>query len=276
MTSCIAGTLHSRKDVLAQMVKLAYEAGEKIMRVYASPFAVEMKAANDPVTVADREANEWIVNGLSQFELPIVAEESDPSTYTAYATSSAAFFVDPLDGTREFVARNGEFAVMIGLAESGVATAGVIHCPVTHRTVVGSIDGQAYELDAQGKREALVLVEPVARPILLVSRSHRPVELERWVQCVDADTKTKGSAGYKAMLVATGEANAYAYIGGAGCRWDACAPEAILAAAGAIVSDQEGRPFDYRAHDLRNRDGFLAAPPRLHAALLASLRPVLA
>jgi 3'(2'), 5'-bisphosphate nucleotidase len=272
MTSLVAaGTAHLRSDVLEQMVKLAYEAGEKIMRVYASPFEVEMKGANDPVTIADREANEWIVAGLSHFGLPIVAEESDPAIYAAYATEPAAFFVDPLDGTREFVAKNGEFAVMIGLAEFGVATAGVIHCPVAARTIVGSVDGQAYELTGPGERTDLKVEEPHGRPRILVSRSHRTAELERWLEIVESSTEARGSAGYKAMMVATSQAHAYVYVGGAGSRWDACAPEAILRAAGARVTDQCGRPFDYNGRDLKNRDGFVAAPPSLHDVLLGSL-----
>ncbi len=275
MNSVVAGSSHLRSHVLEQMVKLAYEAGEKIMRVYASPFEVEMKGANDPVTAADREANAWIVAGLAHFDLPIVAEESDPTTYAAYASEAASFFVDPLDGTREFVARNGEFAVMIGLAEAGVATAGVIHCPVAKRTIVGSVDGQAYERTAQGGRLDLKVDEPPARPRVLVSRSHRPIELERWLEILDAETETRGSAGYKAMMVATGQAHAYVYVGGAGCRWDACAPEAILRAAGARVSDQRGCAFDYAASDLTNREGFIAAPPGLHGSLLDSLAKVL-
>ncbi len=275
MSDRVAGSSHFRSEVLEQMVKLAYEAGEKIMGVYASAFTVEMKGADDPVTAADREANEWIVNGLTHFGLPIVAEESAPSRYAAYAGAKASFFVDPLDGTREFVARSGEFCVMIGLAEEGAATAGVIHCPAAGRTIAATLNGPAYELDAQGARTSLRLAEPTGRPLVLVSRSHRPVELERWVNCVDADTRTKGSAGFKAMFVLTGQANAYTYIGGAGCRWDACAPDAILRAAGGVVTDQFGRPFDYRARDLRNSEGFVAAPPQLHAMLLASLQKVL-
>src|SRR5580693_2902193 len=101
------------------------------MGVYAAEFDVEFKSKNDPVTRADREANALLCDRLGRAfpGVPVVAEESDPSAYANFEKSEEVWFVDPLDGTREFVAHNGEFAVMIGLAEHGRATVGVIVAP---------------------------------------------------------------------------------------------------------------------------------------------------
>jgi 3'(2'), 5'-bisphosphate nucleotidase len=119
----------------------ALEASELVMSVYAAPFDVHFKAKDDPVTRADREANAHICERLERAfpGVPIVAEESDPSTYANFERADAAWFVDPLDGTREFVARNGEFAVMIGLAEGGRATVGVVVAPAWDRAFVGVV-----------------------------------------------------------------------------------------------------------------------------------------
>jgi 3'(2'), 5'-bisphosphate nucleotidase len=89
------------------------------------------------------------------------------------------------------------------------------------------------------------------------------------------DTEKRGGAGYKAMMVATRQAHAYVYLQGAGCLWDVCAPEAILRAAGVLVTDRRGRSFNYAAPDLQNRDGFVAAPPKLHGVLLEAFAKVL-
>ena len=107
---------------------VAREAAALILGVYATPFEVDFKVGDDPVTRADREANDYICAELARAYpgMPIVAEESDPASYAGFSKSSHVWFVDPLDGTREFVARNGEFAVMIGLAEHGRAVLGVV------------------------------------------------------------------------------------------------------------------------------------------------------
>ncbi|HEY6080618.1 MAG TPA: inositol monophosphatase family protein, partial [Polyangiaceae bacterium] len=104
---------------LEAMLRIASEAARVVMEVYAKPFSVDYKAPSDPVTEADRRANALIVELLSrEFPgVPIVAEESDPATFAEFRASERIFFVDPVDGTREFVDRNGEFAVMIGLVE---------------------------------------------------------------------------------------------------------------------------------------------------------------
>jgi 3'(2'), 5'-bisphosphate nucleotidase len=122
------------------------------MGVYAAPFDVEYKAKDDPVTRADKEANALLVDRLSRAfpGMPIVAEESDPASYAGFGAAAAAWFVDPLDGTREFVARNGEFAVMLGLAERGRATVGVIVAPAWNRAFVGVVGEGAWEVATDG------------------------------------------------------------------------------------------------------------------------------
>ncbi|RYE94015.1 MAG: 3'(2'),5'-bisphosphate nucleotidase CysQ, partial [Myxococcales bacterium] len=116
-----------RSALVEALVPLARRAAELILEVYATPFEVIDKGGDDPVTLADRRANALLCEGIEALfpGVPLVAEESDPATFTRYTSAPEAFFIDPLDGTREFVARNGEFVVMVGFAEHGRATAGL-------------------------------------------------------------------------------------------------------------------------------------------------------
>ena len=262
--------------LLHDLLAIARRAADVVMRVYATPFDVDYKEKDDPVTRADREANTLICEALKAAYpgVPIVAEESDPSTYEGYASAQAAWFVDPLDGTREFVARNGEFAVMIGLAEQGHATVGVIVCPATGRSFVGAATLGAFEVSADDtwRKIQVSSAATLAEAELLVSRSHRSGELEATAERLGFRAVTRcGSAGVKATRIAAGEADVYGQPGRAGALWDACAPEALVAAAGGRATDARGRTIDYAAGELPNHHGFLATNGLLHDETLALL-----
>ncbi len=270
----------STRRILERVLAVARTAAEGIARRYAEgAITVEYKGKNDPVTRADREANEVICNALARDfpGMPIVAEESDPSTFAGFAEAPEAWFVDPLDGTREFIARNGEFAVMIGLAEGGLATLGVVVCPATGRSFVGGRGAGAFEVMADGAHRPIHVssVGSLAEAELVVSRSHRPEALGTAASRHGVRKVTPcGSAGVKAARVAAAEADIYAQPGRAGRLWDACAPEAVVAAAGGLVTDERGQAIDYRATDLDNARGFVATNAVLHAAVLELLRGV--
>jgi 3'(2'), 5'-bisphosphate nucleotidase len=267
-----------RAGALAQVLAMARRAGEAVARGYAKGSVdVEYKGKNDPVTAVDREANALLCEELTRAYpgVPIVAEESDPATFAGFADAPRAWFVDPLDGTREFIARNGEFAVMVGLAEAGRATLGVVVCPALGRDFVGADGVGAFEVAKDGARRPVHVssTATLAQAEMVVSRSHRAGSLDeaaarlglrRLVPC--------GSAGVKAVKVAAGEADVYAQPGEAGKRWDACAPEAIVRAAGGVVTDGLGAPIEYASGELRNTRGFVATTPALHAAVLELLR----
>lgn len=254
-----------------EVLAIARDAAKIIMRVYATPFAVDYKGVNDPVTTADREANELICTRLAQAfpGVPIVAEESDPSTFGAAFGAAEAWFVDPLDGTREFVAKNGEFCVMIGLASAGRAAMGVVVCPALGRDFSGVVGRASYEIAADGSRRVLRVsdVASMKDARVVVSRSHRPASLDAALATLSPRVVTPtGSSGIKAALVAAGEADVYLQPGIAGKRWDACAPEAIVRAAGGVFTNIRGAFFDYANGELENASGLLATTPRLFAA----------
>jgi 3'(2'), 5'-bisphosphate nucleotidase len=269
-------TPQARRDAARVILAIARDAASVVARHYAAPFTVEFKAKDDPVTAADREANALICDELAaRFPgMPVVAEESDPETYEGYARAEAAWFVDPLDGTRDFVKRNGEFVVMIGLAEAGRATLGVLVLPVTGAAFVGGVDVPALAIDPAGV-EAPLAVSGVARLAdaeLVVSRSRRAGSLDAAAARLGVRALTPcGSAGLKAARVASGRADAYLQPRPAGKLWDACAPEAIVRAAGGEVTDARGGRFDYRSPEIALVSGFAATNGALHAAALALL-----
>jgi 3'(2'), 5'-bisphosphate nucleotidase len=255
---------------------VASEASDVVMRVYRTAFDVHYKAADDPVTRADREANALACERLTRAfpGIPGVAEESDPRTYAGFERAEATWFVDPVDGTREFVERNGQFAVMIGLAEGGRAKVGVIAAPAWGRTFVGVLGEGAWEIAADGARTPIHVSSRAGLQdaSIVVSRSRTP-RLAALVGATGARQPTlHGSSGLKGALVAIGEHDGYLQPGRAGMRWDACATDALVCAAGGAFSQTDGTPIDYGRADLVNDRGLLADNGHIHDPLLAALR----
>lgn len=245
---------------LVEAVKLAREAGAVLMEVYATDFDVDYKDAKDPVTEADRRANDLLVARLRE-SFPndgIVAEETE-DTSDALARGRC-WYVDPLDGTKEFVSKNGEFSVMIGLAIDGEAKLGVVYKPVGDKLYRGVVGDSAF-LDI-GDRTFALGVTSTADPKelrLVVSRSHRSEATGRLVdQLGIQNERPSGSVGLKVGLICEREADLYVHLSRHSSAWDACAPDAILRAAGGRFTDLGGEPFVYGGEDLENKRGILA------------------
>ena len=269
------------QEIAKVSIELAERAAVGIMAIYAKDFAVEYKSPGDPVTEADRGANALIVEGLMRAfpGVPIVAEESNAASYAGFEKAEAAFFVDPVDGTRDFVGKTGEFTVMLGFAEKGRATIGVVVWPTKKRTFVGIVGwgngkGTAYELSPDGSKKNLTLsgTTDLAQASMLITRSRRTPEMMARLERIGAKTLIPcGSSGLKAALVAAGEADLYAHPAPLGKRWDTCAGEALVFAAGGNATDLGGRFIDYRTANLANAGGFVASNGHLHEAALERL-----
>jgi 3'(2'), 5'-bisphosphate nucleotidase len=262
---------------LATLLGIAEEAARVVMQVYARPFDVDYKAPQDPVTEADRLANALICRELArEFPgVPIVAEESDPQSFARFRESERVFFVDPVDGTREFVDRNGEFAIMIGFVEGARAVASVIHAPARDQAFAGWVGEGAFMVEGGQLRPVQVSTETeLGASSIVASRSHRGPELDAALSALNPKRRvTLGSAGLKGTLVALGEVEAYVAPGYAGKRWDACATDALVTAAGGKFSDARGLPIDYRALRLENDTGLIASNGRVHEAIVRGLNP---
>jgi len=204
--------------------------------------------------------------------VPIVAEESDPASFAGFRDHDRVFFVDPVDGTREFVDKNGEFAVMIGLVEGARAIASVIDAPARGDVFAGWV-GQGAFRRRGGQQEPLRVsdIDQLSRGRLVGSRSHRSPQLERALARLDPlEMRVMGSAGLKGTLVAAAEVEAYIAPGYAGQRWDACAADALVTAAGGKLTDTYGDAIDYRAASLSNDRGLIASNGHVHEALVRS------
>lgn len=265
-------SVDQREEWLPKILATARAASEIVMRVYGeADVGVEYKTPGDPVTRADKEANALILAriGADFPGVPIVAEESDAAAYDGFASKEVAFFVDPVDGTRDFVARNGEFCVMIGVAEQGRATLGVIVCPAVARGAYVAAEGFGAFLvadDDSRTRIGVTTVEDLASTRVAVSRFHRSKSVDAKLASLSAkELVPVGSSGIKGIHIATAHLELYAHPSrGAVKLWDACAPEAIVRAAGGIYTDAQGRDFDYRGA-VAQGTGTVAGNPKLHA-----------
>ena len=264
------------KDVIERLLAIAADAAVVIDEVYQEPFDVEYKGPKDPVTAADRRANELIVARLeAEFPgVPVVAEESAAERYESFRASDRIFFVDPLDGTREFVKKNGEFVVMIGLVEGDAPTVGVLYSPVSREAWAGRVGEGAVHVTAAGERTPISVsdVRDLSGARIVSTRSHRSAALEAALDALGAESLAAlGSAGLKCAEVATGKAEAYVAPSLAGARWDLCAGQAIITAAGGRVTDARAKAIDYRSASLANATGIVASNAGVHDEILARL-----
>ena len=246
-----------RYPSLAELERLARRAGEVVMAVYATDFAVQGKADASPVTLADQQAEAVILAGLRALtpDVPIVAEEAMAAGQTPRLTPGGRFWlVDPLDGTREFVARNGEFTVNIALIEQGRPVLGVVLAPAVGGPggcLYAGIVGQGAWMEDGGGRRAIGCRTPPPQGLtVLASRSHGDAAaLDAFLPRYLAGRRVAhvGTAGssLKLCLLAAGEADLYPRLGRT-MEWDIAAGHAVLAAAGgSVCRADDGQPLVY-------------------------------
>lgn len=251
--------------------RLVREAGTIVNTFYVGTSEVEYKNDREPVTEADRAANEHIVERI-QAAYPddgILSEEAKDNLKRL--DKRRVWIVDPLDGTKEFIARNGEFSIMIGLAIGGTATLGVVYQPATDLLYAGIV-GQGAFLEESGERIPLQ-VSDKANPREMTSvssRSHRQQIVDRMRQVLRITSeRVSGSVGLKVGLVSRQLADLYIHPS-PGCKeWDLCAPEAILRAAGGVMTDCWGHPMRYNQRDIRAHNGLIATNGAIHDEIVA-------
>lgn len=240
-------TMLPEPQLLDRLIAIARTAGTAIMEVYATDFAVADKSDASPVTEADRRAEALIVPALASLApgVQIVSEESW-SARDAPNAAEQCWMVDPLDGTREFIARNGEFTVNIALVERGVPVLGVVLAPATGQAFAGVAGSGAFAEDRSGRRKPIACRAPPRAGLTVVSsRSHGDRErLEDFLAGrVVAERVILGSS-LKFCRVASGEADLYPRFGRT-MEWDTAAGHALLRAAGGRVTDLDGVELRY-------------------------------
>lgn len=261
----MAETESETRRLVEPLVKLAGDAGQAILEVYdADEQGERVKADSSPVTEADLRAEALILRGLAELtpDIPVVAEESVAAGRTPTDIGDRFWLVDPLDGTKEFLSRNGEFTVNIALVEGDTPVLGVVHAPALGVFWTGCA-GVAERRDADGEVRPLQVVAAGAEGFrVLVSRSHLDSTTQEWLAKVPVAARVQAGSSVKFCRIAEGEADLYPRFGRT-MEWDTAAGDAVLRAAGGGIRTPDGKPFTYRKPDFANTAfiAYGATPP---------------
>ena len=235
------------RELLDTVIDIAREAGRAILEVYGTDFAVDEKADDSPITEADRRANAIITRRLAALplRLPVLSEESRQAPWEERRSWARLWIVDPLDGTKEFIGRNGQFTVNIALAEDHAPRLGVVHVPVTGVTYAGIVGQGAWKHEA-GDEGRAIRVRPLGDgPVKVVaSRSHRGPDLDGYLERLGPHETVSMGSSLKFCLVAEGQADVYPRLGPTS-EWDTAAAQAVLEAAGGRVTATDGQRLRY-------------------------------
>jgi 3'(2'), 5'-bisphosphate nucleotidase len=245
----------TQSELLAKVVKLAQQAGDAILSVYSEQFEVTHKTDQSPLTVADLRSHEIISKGLLALtpDVPVLSEEASDISFEQRQQWTRYWLVDPLDGTKEFVSRNGEFTVNIALIEDHVPVLGVVHVPVTSTTYTGALGVGAFKQFDGQTPEPLRVRSPADSPLRIVgSRSHRGDTLDQYLPKLAPYELVAVGSSLKFCLVAEGSADFYPRFGPTS-EWDTAAAQAVVEAAGGQVVKTNGERLRYNTKaDLLN------------------------
>lgn len=245
---------------LAGLLAATKRAGEVILEVYSRDFEVEYKGDDSPLTEADKAGNEVLMEFLrgTYPSIPIISEENKADEYSVRKDWDQFWLVDPLDGTKEFIKKNGEFTVNVALIEKGVPILGVVYRPTTETFHLGVVGEGAWRIE--GDTETLLEAQPhystLDKVRVVASRSHLTPEVEQFVADLKSDGKEveflSAGSSLKLCLVAEGAADVYPRFGPT-MEWDTGAAHAVALAAGRQVNNREtGQALAYNKENLLN------------------------
>lgn len=234
-------------DLLQPIIRISRQAGAAIMDIYTKDFSVYEKADASPLTEADLAAHNIIVDALANLsDFPILSEESANIEWSERKSWTTYWLVDPLDGTKEFIKKNGEFTVNIALIEKGVPVLGVVYAPAINETYAGSLGNGAYKLDSDGNKSTIVpqATRDLDTIKVVGSRSHQSPEIKGFIDALNARSElvAMGSS-LKLCLVAEGQAHLYPRLGPTS-EWDTAAAHAVVKAAGGKVTVMQQNQYN--------------------------------
>lgn len=239
-------------QLLPEVISLARAAGRAILEVYeGASYAVEEKDDRSPLTEADLRSEKLILAGLRRIapEIPVLSEESGRAPWATRRGWSRLWVVDPLDGTKEFIGRNGEFTVNIALVQDGRVILGVVHAPALGRTYFGCEGAGSFRSDAEAAGRPIHVAKRGPGPVRVVgSRSHRGSSLDAFLGRVGPHELVEVGSSLKLCLVAEGAADVYPRLGPT-CEWDTAAGQCVLEQAGGHVVTLEGQPLGYNSRE---------------------------
>ncbi|MFT5467953.1 MAG: 3'(2'), 5'-bisphosphate nucleotidase [Verrucomicrobiales bacterium] len=243
------------------IIEIARRAGEATMEIYQREFSIEEKEDRSPLTEADQKSNEIIIAGLLEAypEIPTISEEIKALPYEERKTWDRFWLIDPLDGTKEFIKKNGEFTVNIALIDGGIPTLGVVYQPAAAVLYYGSKGKGAFKIDAAGVKTELHGGEHYSKletVRVVASRSHMSAETEEFVEELRAQGKTvdlaSSGSSLKLCMIADGSADVYPRFAPT-MEWDTGAAHAVALEAGRQVLNREtGEPLQYNKENLLN------------------------
>ena len=242
-------TVDSR-TLMPEVISLAHEAGKLILEVYQSSYSVQLKDDRTPLTEADLRSEQLLLAGLGRIarDIPVLSEESGRVPWAERRTWSRLWVVDPLDGTREFIGRNGEFTVNVALVQGGRVELGVVHAPALARSYYACAGAGAFRSD-RGEPGRPIRVAKRTGPVRVVgSRSHRGDSLDAFLARIGPHEFVEVGSSLKLCLVAEGAADVYPRLGTT-CEWDTAAGQCVLEQAGGQVLTLDGRPLVYNARE---------------------------
>jgi len=244
--------------LLPEIAQSARRAGAAVRRHYESEFAVDRKTDGSPVTAADHASEAVMLHELERLtpDIPVVSEEQVEAGKFPDISGGRFWLVDPLDGTKEFVKRNGEFAVVVGLIVDFKAVAGVIYAPVLDTLYAGAAGGRAWR-EKDGREEAISARMPASDGVVVaISRSHTSEKFEAYLSTLSLKGRVLCGSALKFGILAAGEADIYPRFGQT-MEWDTAAGHAILEAAGGRMETKEGGTLLYGKPGFLN-NGFIA------------------
>jgi 3'(2'), 5'-bisphosphate nucleotidase len=257
---------------------IAREAGRVLLEIYGSDHTVEWKGHDDPVTIADKAANELIVAELRR-QFPADGILSEEATDDAIRLSkSRVWFVDPMDGTKQFIEKIGEFSVMIGLAIDGKPVLGVVFQPTNNKMYYAAKGMGAYlEEPLTTKRLHVSSQTDFSQMSAAMSRSHHSPQIDRVNAKLGIIQKIQsGSVGLKVGILAEARAHLYLHLGSKTNQWDTCAPQAILEAAGGVMTDRNGNDLLYNTKEVRNLTGIVGSNGVIHEQVIEEIKNLFA
>jgi 3'(2'), 5'-bisphosphate nucleotidase len=252
-------------ELLGRVAEVAREAGREILEIYAAgPVAATAKADQSPLTAADLRAHRLIVERLGALVpvLPVLSEEAAHTPFAERSRWARYWLVDPLDGTKEFLSRNGQFTVNIALIEGHAPTLGVVHVPVADSSYLGLPGEGAWRQRAGAAPEVIRVAVRTAAPMRVVgSRSHRGDSLDTFLVRAGAHELLAIGSSLKFCRVAEGAADVYPRLGPTS-EWDTAAAHAVVTAAGGTVSGLDGSPLQYNTREELLNPYFVAFGPK--------------
>ena len=249
-------------SLLPGVLQLVAAAGAAILDVYAADHGVELKADDSPLTRADSAAHAILSAGLQRLtpEIPVLSEEDAAGHAPAVRHAWAEYWlIDPLDGTREFISRNGEFTVNVALVRGHRPVLGVVAAPVLDQVYYGVEGLGAFAVHSDGAARPIQVRRPAASPLVVVgSRSHRGDSLDDVLARIGPHEMRPMGSSLKFCLVAEGTADLYPRLGPTS-EWDTAAAQAVVEAAGGSVTTLDGRPLRYNERDTLLNPHFLVS-----------------